>query len=182
MKINQFIVFGAILAVAVGVGCSALSLTNEQSAKIAEQLKLLQVLGSDPKVVEAVKEANTNPPAQYKSMTQETWKGLSILSPEIKFFTANDLAVYLKTKRTLYISEMFISAANGNKVAFFAKTTGWNHSGKPKHDIPMKGKTWIGDPEQDESTGKIQVQISFPILDGKKPIGSMVIGLDLSKL
>jgi hypothetical protein len=42
-------------------------------------------------------------------------------------------------------------------------------------DMPFSAK-------MDESTGKPQMHISFPVLDGKKPIGSMVIGLDLSKL
>jgi hypothetical protein len=46
----------------------------------------------------------------------------------------------------------------------------------------MSGKTWIGPPELDESSGRITVQISFPILDGKKAIGTMVIGLDVAKL
>jgi hypothetical protein len=46
----------------------------------------------------------------------------------------------------------------------------------------MAGKTWIGETETDASTGVVQVQISFPVLDAGKPIGSIVIGLQVSKL
>jgi len=46
----------------------------------------------------------------------------------------------------------------------------------------MTGKTWQGQPEVDESTGLQQVQVAVPILDGGKPIGSLVVGLSLTKL
>jgi len=46
----------------------------------------------------------------------------------------------------------------------------------------MSGKTWTGKPELDESTGVQQVQIGLPVLDNGKPIGSIVVGLNLSKL
>jgi len=88
----------------------------------------------------------------------------------------------LKTKRTAVMAELFVSGTDGTKVAFFAKTTSWSHKGKAKHDAPMSGKSWTGSPELDESSGKITVQIAFPVLDGRKPIGSIVIGLDISKL
>jgi hypothetical protein len=140
------------------------------------------VLGTDPTVVKAVKDFNAAPPPDAKGMTQEKWASLSILSDEVKALAKNALAEYLKTKRSPIIAELFVSGANGTKVAFFAKTTSWSHAGKPKHDLPMTGKTWIGPPELDESSGKVTVQISFPVLDGTKVIGSIVIGLDLAKL
>jgi hypothetical protein len=46
----------------------------------------------------------------------------------------------------------------------------------------MKGETWYGEVEVDESTGVQQVQISVPVLDGDKAIGSLVVGLNVSKL
>lgn len=147
----------------------------------AEELKKLAPLGTDAKVVAAVKAYNTAPPTVAKDMDQAKWSQLSVLSPEVKTFTKNDLATYLKSKKTDRISEIFVSGADGTKVAFLAKTTSWSHKGKPKHDKPMSGKTWIGNPELDESSGKMQIQFSFPVLDGAKPIGSVVIGLDASK-
>ena len=54
--------------------------------------------------------------------------------------------------------------------------------GKPKHDKPMKGQTWQCEIEVDESTGAQQIQVGMPILDGDKPVGSLVMGLMLAKL
>jgi hypothetical protein len=147
----------------------------------AEELKKLAALGSDAKVVAAVKAFNDSPPAVAKGMDQAKWTGLSVLSPEVKTFTKNDLASYLKSKRTDRVTEMFVNGADGTKVAFLSKPTNWCHKGKPKHDKPMSGKTWIGNAELDESSGKLQIQVSFPVLDGGKPIGSVVVGLDASK-
>jgi hypothetical protein len=170
------------LAALIAGSLSAQTLTADQKTKVDGYLKEYRVLGTDPTVVKAVKDFNAAPPPDAKGMTQEKWASLSILSDEVKALAKNALAEYLKTKRSPIIAELFVSGANGTKVAFFAKTTSWSHAGKPKHDLPMTGKTWIGPPELDESSGKVTVQISFPVLDGTKVIGSIVIGLDLAKL
>jgi hypothetical protein len=161
---------------------SVAPLTDPQKAKIMSYLKEFSALGTDPVVVKAVKDYNASPYPQASGMTQEKWDSLSALSPEIRAFAKNPLADYLKTKRKDVVAELFVSGANGTKVAFFGKTTNWNHTGKPKHDVPMSGKTWIGAPELDASSGKVSVQISFPVLDAGKPIGSIVVGLEISKL
>ena len=41
--------------------------------------------------------------------------------------------------------------------------------GKPKHDVPMTGKSWQGPVEIDESSGIQQLQISVPVLDDDTP-------------
>jgi len=46
----------------------------------------------------------------------------------------------------------------------------------------MKGKTYVGPTEMDQSSGVETVQIGLPVLDGGKPIGSVVIGLATAKL
>jgi hypothetical protein len=80
------------------------------------------------------------------------------------------------------VSEAFLSGADGFKVAFLSKPTNWSHKGKPKHDVPMTGKTWQGPVEVDESTGTQQVQVAVPVKDGGKVIGSLVVGLSVDKL
>lgn len=181
MKVKVWIACALFCCLGIGLA-AADTLTPELKAKVEVVLKYLQSWGTDPKIVAAVKAYNANPPTVATSMTQDTWDKLSILSPEIKEFTKNELTTYLRTLKKDYISELFASGSNGKKVAFFSKTTSWNHTGKPKHDLPMTGKTWIGEPETDASTGVVQVQVSFPVLDAGKPIGSIVIGLQISKL
>lgn len=166
----------------VSTGLSAAPLTPEQKLQVEQQLKNFLPLGSDPQVAKLVREYNAAPLKELAGMTQEKWAALTVLSPEVKALSRNPLAEYLKTKRTSLLSELFVNAANGQKVAFFGKTSSWSHAGKPKHDIPMAGKTWIGEPELDQSTGKYSVQIAFPVVDGGKVIGSIVIGLDMGQL
>jgi hypothetical protein len=177
-----FLVLLALSILSPAVFAQVPELTPAQKARVASFLKEYAAFGVDPVVVKAVKEFNAAPPAETKGMTQDKWAGLSVLSPEVKFVSKNALAEYLKTKRAPVMAEFFVSGADGTKIAFFAKTTSWSHKGKPKHDVPMTGKSWTGPAELDESSGKVTVQVSFPVLDGGKPIGSIVIGLDVSKL
>lgn len=171
----------ALVAVAAAALFGA-DLTADQKKLVDAQMKAFAVLGTDPTVVKAVKDYNAAPPAELAGVTAEKWAKLSVLSPEVKYLTTNALAVYLKTKKTPIVAELFVSAANGNKVAFFGKTSSWCHKGKPKFDVPMTGKQWTGAPELDESSGKQTVQISFPVIDAGKPIGAIVVGLDMAQL
>jgi hypothetical protein len=90
--------------------------------------------------------------------------------------------LWLKSRRDEQIAECFVSGADGTKVAFLSKTTYWNHSDKDKHRIPMSGRVFIGPVALDQSTGQQLVQVGVPVLDGGKPIGSIVVGITVSKL
>ncbi len=151
-------------------------------AKIDVQVKQIQVWAADPVIVTAVKAHNASVPADQAALTQDAWKQLSVMDPIVRSFTKNEAALFLKSKKGEMVSEAFISGADGLKVAFLSKPTNWSHKGKAKHDEPMAGKTWQGAVELDESTGLQQVQISVPVLDAGKAIGSLVVGLSLSKL
>jgi hypothetical protein len=175
-----------VAALCMGAGVSSVSaegeLTAEQQAKVTAKLKIVEGWGTDAAVVKAVVAYNTNPPAEAKAMTQEKWAALTVISPEVKALTKNELGVWLKAKKDESIAEAFISGADGNKVALTSKTSSWCHKGKPKHDVPMTGKSWQGKPEMDESTGLMTVQVAVPVLDGGKAVGSIVVGLTVSKL
>jgi hypothetical protein len=179
---SLFIVSMGIFAFTMNVGTAQADVPPDLKAKVEAHTKKLSPLSNDATVIEAVRAYNSNPPAAAKDMTQEKWKDLTILSPEIKTFTKNALATYLRGKKEDVVSELFVSGADGGKVAFLAKTSSWSHKGKPKHDVPMKGKVWTGSVEVDESTGKQQIQIGLPVLDKGKAIGSIVIALDVMKL
>jgi hypothetical protein len=151
-------------------------------AKVDAQVKAIQAWAADPAVVAAVKAQNASPAADVAAMTQDKWTGLSVLDPFVRALTKNAAATFLKGKKTDAVNEAFVSSADGAKVAFLSKTTNWSHKGKPKHDLPMSGKTWQGAVEVDESTGVQQVQVSVPVMDGGKAIGSLVVGVSPSKL
>ena len=169
------VAFAASLAIGQG-------LPADIKGKVEAKAKALQVWSSDPAFVAAVREYNANTPAESKAMTNEKWKTLTVLDPFARSFTKNALAEHIKALRDETISEAFVSGADGGKVAFLSKTTSWTHKGKEKHMTPMTGHTYFGPVEQDESTGQQQVQVGLPVLDAGKPIGSIVIGLSVSKL
>lgn len=154
----------------------------DAAAKAAAKAKALSWVSTDPQVVAAVKQYNASQPAEAKAMTQEKWKSLPVLDPFVRGLSKNALAEHLKGKRDPAWSELFVSGADGTKVALFNKTSSWSHKGKEKHDVPMQGRTWIGEIEVDASSGMEQIQVGLPVLDGGKAIGSVVVGLAVSKL
>jgi hypothetical protein len=163
------------------VGFSA-DLSKEQSEALKKEIEVAKSWASDAKIIEAVKAVNATPVADLKDMNQDKWKALPILDSKIKALAKHAVSEYLKGKKSEAVSEMFLNAADGTKVAFFAKTSSWSHKGKPKHDEPMSGKVWQGNVETDDSTGTQQIQIAVPVMDGGKSIGSLVVGYAVSKL
>lgn len=151
-------------------------------AKIDARIAEIKVWAADPVVIEAVKAHNAAVPADQAALNQDKWRALTVLDPLVRGFTKNAAGQFLKSKKSEAVTEAFLSDAKGFKVAFIAKTTNWSHGGKPKHDVPMTGKTWQGPVELDESSGLQQLQVAVPVLDGGAPIGSLVVGLSLLKL
>ena len=155
----------------------------EIKAKFDAKAKQLQRFSTDPQIVSAVKSYNaTTPSAEAKAMTNEQWRSLSLFDPFVRSIGKSGLSEYLKTLRDDEVAKVFVSGADGGKVGFDAKTEHWTHKGMPKHDVPMSGQMWVGTVKLDDSTGLQMIQVSFPVLDGSKPIGSIVFGLRADKL
>ncbi len=178
---TRVLVVAVALAAASGVARGA-GIDRALQAKVDARMGAIRALAAEPAIVQAVKAANANTPADHAGMTQEKWAALSVLDPLVRAFTRNEAAAVLKARKTDEVSEAFVSAASGIKVAFLSKPTSWSHKGKPKHDVPMSGRTWQGEIEMDESTGTQQIQVAVPVVDGGRPIGSLVVGLAVSKL
>lgn len=170
------------------VACAALSLraerldNTEAQARVEARLAEVQQWAADPALIAAVAAQNSTPPAEHATLTQENWAALSELDPLVRTFSKNTVASALRAKKPAWVNEAFVSDARGHKVAFLAKTSNWSHAGKPKHDVPMSGKTWQGKIEVDESTRASQLQIAVPVLQDGKPIGSLVVGIALGRI
>lgn len=158
------------------------SLTADQSKKLDELIKQATELAKSPEIVAAVRDHNAKVPDSVKDMDQDKWSKLTIMDPIVKELRSNATAKLLQSRKADVVSEAFVSGADGTKVGFLSKPSNWSHKGKPKHDEPMAGKTWIGKPEKDASTGLSQVQFALPILESGKPIGSLVVGVAVNKL
>jgi hypothetical protein len=155
----------------------------ELQAKLNTKIKQLQPFSTDPLVVNAVKAYNSSPRSpEEKAMTNESWHSLTLFDPFVRAIGKTDLSAYLKTKRDDMIAKIFVSGADGGKVAFDAKTEHWTHKGLPKHEVPMTGKMWTGSVKLDDSTGLQMLQVGLPVLDDGKPIGSIVFGMRADKL
>jgi hypothetical protein len=177
----RLIVLSAVL-VWPTTGLGARALDPVRQTRINARVEAIKAWAADPTVVAGVKAVNAQKPAEYAAMTQEKWAELSVLDPFVRAFTKNDVAAVLRARRTAEVTEAFISATDGRKVAFLGKTTNWSHKGIAKHEVPMSGRPWQGQIEADDSTGVQQIQIGVPVLDRGKAIGSLVVGLSVSKL
>jgi hypothetical protein len=156
--------------------------TDNARLKIEKWIEVAGRIAAEPELIKAVAAQNLRLSAEYADMTQIKWSALAELDPIVIALTKNTAARVLKAHRVTGLSEMFVSDMQGRKVAFLAKPTNWSHEGKPKHEQPMKGKHWQGKVELDESTGLMQVQVAVPVLQEGKPIGSLVIGVELGSL
>ncbi len=137
---------------------------------------------ADPVVVGAVLAQNREIQPELASLTQVAWEGISDKSPFLQKFIGHPAAVLIHAQAGNRISEAFLSDAQGRKVAFLGKPTNWTHQGKPKHEVPMSGKTWQGKIEVDRSAGTKQIQVAVPVLSDGVPVGSLVIGVPVSTL
>ena len=172
--------------VATALACAPLAgaadLDAAQQGKVDAKVKEIQLWAATPAIVDAVKAYNSGKSPEAAAMDQTKWAGLSVIDPFVRNLTKNPAAELLKTKKGEVVSEAFVSGADGGKVAFLGKPTNWSHKGKPKHEQPMSGKNWQGPVEIDESSGLQQVQVAVPVVDGGKPIGSLVVGLSIGKI
>ena len=150
--------------------------------KVDVQIKVIQTWAANPVLVAAVKAQNASLAPAYAAMTQATWQGLSKLDPAVRAFDKSAAGEFLKSQKTDAVIRAFVSDAAGLKVAFTGKTLSWSHKGDPKHEQPMGGKTWQGPVEQDVVSGREQIQVAVPVLDGDKPVGSLVVALSVAAL
>lgn len=153
------------------------TVTPDVQQKLDAKKKELIEWGKDAQLIAAIKKHG-----EIKEIPQEEWQRLTIVDQKVRALQTNDVGQWLKSKRTAWMTEGFISAADGTKLGFLSKPTSFSHKGRDKHELPMKGEVWQGPLEVDESVGREQVQLAVPVLDGTTPIGSLVVGIDIDKL
>ena len=163
---------------------AAFELTPAIQKALDKQKAEAATWAADPVIVKAVKDQNAKGP--IADMDNAKWKSVRRTDPMIDEFLNNDAARSLKTKADAangLVSEAFLSAAGGEKVAFLEKTSSYIHKGAPKFDVPFTtGAAWQGKAEFDESSQTYAIQVSVPVNDGGKAIGVLVMGVNLSHL
>lgn len=180
---SQVLSAAALFACAAVVGAGTFEITPAKQAEIDHQRDIIAKWAADPVIVDSVKDQNKK--GAIAGMNNAKWKTIRASEEVITAFQTNRAGSFLKAKMESsdgLISEAFLSAAQGEKVAFIEKTSSYVHKGSPKFDVPMTGKSWQGKPEFDESSQTFAVQVSVPVFDAGSPIGALVVGINLTRL
>jgi hypothetical protein len=185
MKLIDKIVAVALVAVLpLAALAQNFEITPAVQAELDKQKQVVAGWAADPAIVGTVKAQNAQGP--LAGMDNPKWKATRRSDALVKGFQANPAGQLLKSKidgSGGAFSEAFLNGSHGEKAAFVEKTTSYVHAGQAKHDVPFgSGKAWQGKPEFDESSQTYAVQISVPVNDGGKAIGSLVVGVNLTHL
>ncbi|AFL72486.1 PDC sensor domain-containing protein [Thiocystis violascens] len=151
-------------------------------------LPMLQEWGSNPILVEAVREQNAlaRPLDEIKRLDAE-WMAASGVTPFMEGMMNNVPAQELKRLEQTkpYFLEVFLMDGQGANVAMTNKTSDYWQGDEEKFTYSFKdgqGALHIGEVKFDESAQVYLVQVSVPVLDGGSAIGAMTIGIDLDQL
>jgi hypothetical protein len=172
---------GTVVDQKTGAG-SCFAVMEEIQQRVTWEVWHANGWAASPIVVEAVLAQNAKRP--IPGMDNAKWKTIPESDAIVQGFINNEAGKFLTAemaKTDGICVSAFLSAAEGEKVAFTDKTGSYIHKGAPKFDVPFTtGKNWQGKPELD---GNVYViQISVPVLSEEKPIGALVVDIDGSKL
>lgn len=172
-----------VAMVLAGVAWGAAEITPPVQKEIDKSIEAVKAWAASPAIVKAVVAQNGKGP--IAGMDNAKWKTVRRSDDLVKGFQSCEAGQLLKQKLAdsgeLY-AEAFLSAAQGEKVAFVEKTTSYIHKGSAKFDVPFGGKPWQGKPEFDESSQTHQIQVGVPVVADGKPAGVLVVGINLTKL
>ena len=186
MRVDPRAGFIAAVSILVVTAAAAaeFAITPAIQAELDRQKKVVAAWAADPVIVRAVVEQNGKGP--LPGMDNPKWKLVRRSDPTVKAFQMNPAGEFLRNKMEAsggLVTEAFLSAAQGEKVAFAEKTTSYIHKGMPKFDVPFTTRgAWQGRAEFDESAQTYQIQISVPVLVDGRPAGVLVVGISLSQL
>src|SRR5438132_6796650 len=162
------------LLVMAAAAAAEFEITPAIQAELDRQKKVAAGWAADPVIVRAVVEQNAKGP--LPGMDNPAWKLVRRSDPTVKTFQSNPAGQFLRSRMEVsggLVTEAFLSAAQGEKVAFAEKTTSYIHKGMAKFDVPFTTRgAWQGRAEFDESAQTYQIQIAVPVLADGSPIGA----------
>jgi hypothetical protein len=180
----KFLVAMSFVCMASMAHAANFELTPAIQAELDKWKTAISEWAADPIIVKAVAEQSSK--GTIPEMDNAKWKITRRSDPIVKEFQTNPAGQFLKAKLEITggaISEAFLSAAHGEKVAFVEKTTSYIHQGQAKFDVPFTtGKPWLGKAEFDESSQTYAIQLSVVVLVDAKPSGVLVVGVNLTAL
>jgi hypothetical protein len=181
-RVAHFVVMASVTLLATAA--NGFEMTPTVQAELDKQKGLVAAWAANPVIVNAVQEQNRRGP--IAGMDNAKWKVTRRTDPVVTGLQSGPAGQFLKAKLAESqgaVSEAFLNAARGEKVAFVEKTTSYIHKGSAKFDVPFNaGKAWQGQPEFDESTQTYAIQVAVPVLADGRAIGALVVGVNLAYL
>lgn len=175
MRVNRFAGFVVALACA-----------QASAGDIKSVLPDIKALAADTTVIAAVKAQN----AQGLSMDaikaiDTAWIEQKGNVPEAAPMQATDAANVLKKAEATHpaFKESILTDNQGANVAISQLTSDYWQGDEPKFVKAFNGgagSDYIARPKQDASTGEVIAQVSVPVMDGGKAIGTLTVGVDLN--
>lgn len=169
--IGTLVVIALILLV---MAAQAFELTPAVQAELDRQKAAVVAWAADPAVIGAVREQNGRGP--MAGMDNAKWKTIRRSDPVVQAMAATPVTLFLKKRLDASggaLDKAFISAAQGEKVAFAEKTISPMATGRPW----QMAKPWF-----DESLQGYAIQVAAPVMDGGKVIGVIVASVPLAHL
>jgi len=183
--VDRCIALAVVAFLPVVALASSFEITPSVQVELEKQTKALATWAADPVVVAAVKEQNAKGP--IAGMDNGKWKAVRRSDPMVQGLAGNAAGQFLRKKIESSggtLDKVFLSGAQGEKVAFAEKTISYIHKGQEKFDVPMStGKPWqMTKPWFDESLQAYAIQVAVPIIDGGKAIGVLVASVPVTYL
>jgi hypothetical protein len=145
-------------------------------------------LGADPVIVQAVKGEN----GKGKTLEQikeidEKWKATPGIADFMKAMMESECGKHLQDiqKKTSYYAELFVMDNKGANVCMSDKTSDYWQGDEAKFTKSFNkgaGAVHVGKVKFDDSTQAYLSQVSVPVMDGKKVIGAITIGIDIDQV
>jgi hypothetical protein len=166
-----------------------LAFSEEAPKKIKDlaQTKLAGY-GKDPVIVKAVAAEN----AKGKTLDQikakdGQWQKTPGIADYMKAMMESKCGQYLSRiqKSEPFFAEIFVMDNQGANVAMTDKTSDYWQGDEAKFKKSFnngKGAVFVDSVEFDDSSQAYLVQVSVPVVDGKKVIGAITFGIDVDKV
>ena len=184
-KVLTVLLIGMFFVAEIGTGLAG----EKASGKVVDLANTkLAVLGTDPIIVNAVKDQN----AKGKTLVwiqdmDEKWKATAGIVDYMQALIDSECGRHLGSIRNsaAYYAEIFVMDNQGANVAMTDKTSDYWQGDEAKFKKSYnggEGAVFVDEVEFDDSTQAYLVQVSVPVKNGDQVIGAITFGIDVDKL
>lgn len=173
------------------IGLTAVLLVSGSTvfaASANDVLPEIKAIAAKPEVIAAVKAQNAQGLSIDAIKTMDSkWIAASGGLPEGKAMmeSATSKALLTAEKAKPYFTETILTDNQGANVAISAMTSDYWQGDEPKFVKAYaegKGADYVARAKKDESSGAVVSQVSVPVMDGGKAIGTLTIGVNVQAI